>query len=126
MGSFFSALLDGVIGKTFNGEGHDCINEIVCYGIGNFYTARIDKYNPSLIQLACIIALRDELTERYSEKLESSSKCGKQPSASSSNSISLEYFEPFIVPIEREVLLHFNVKIIDKNEQGKRKINADN
>ncbi|GFH54905.1 hypothetical protein CTEN210_11381 [Chaetoceros tenuissimus] len=124
--SFFSALLDGIIDKTFNGESHRCINEIVCYGIGNFYTARMDKYNPSLIQLACIIALRDELTERYSEKLESSSKCEKQLSASSSNSISLVYFEPFIVPIEREVLLHFNVKIIDKNEQGKRKINADN
>lgn len=124
--SFFSALLDGVIDKTLKGEGHRCINEIVCYGIGNFYTARIDKYNPSLIQLACIIALRDMLTERYKEIVESSSKYGKDRSELSSNSISLVYFEPFIVPIEREVLLHFDVKIIDKNEQGKRKINTNN
>lgn len=124
--SFFSALLDGVIDKTLKGEGHRCINEIVCYGIGNFYTARIDKYNPSLIQLACIIALRDMITERYKEIVESSSKYGKDRSELSSNSISLVYFEPFIVPIEREVLLHFDVKIIDKNEQGKRKINTNN
>ena len=124
--SFFSALLDGVIDKTLKGEGHRCINEIVCYGIGNFYTARIDKYNPSLIQLACIIALRDMLTARYKEIVESSSKYEKDRSELSSNSISLVYFEPFIVPIEREVLLHFDVKIIDKNEQGKRKINTDN
>lgn len=124
--SVFSALLDGVIDKTLKGESHRFINEIVCYGIGNFYTARIDNYNPSLIQLACIIALRDMLTERYKEIAESSSKYEKDRSELSSNPISLVYFEPFIVPIEREVLLHFDVKIIDKNEQGKRKINTEN
>lgn len=124
--SVFSALLDGVIDKTLKGESHRFINEIVCYGIGNFYTARIDNYNPSLIQLACIIALREMLTERYKEIAESSSKYEKDRSELSSNPISLVYFEPFIVPIEREVLLHFDVKIIDKNEQGKRKINTEN
>jgi hypothetical protein len=124
------------------------VNEIICYGIGNFEGARDDRYNAPLIQLACVLALRDAFARRVidsrghinSNELNSIittcqnesesnqndqdevTEDGSSPSQRQQEPVSIVYYEPFIKTIEREILAHFHVKVLDSNEQGKRRI----
>ena len=124
------------------------VNEIICYGIGNFDGARDDRYNAPLVQLACVLALRDAFARRVlprrgqinSDELDSKTITGQNESVLNQGDqdgvigneivsierrqepVSILYFEPFIKTIEREILAHFHVKVLDSNEQGKRRI----
>ena len=98
------------------------IDEIICYGIGNFYGARDNRYNAPLVQLACVLALREALSKEANVDVSNDSQEELQLDV---DQVSIVYFEPFIKPIEREVLAHYHVKVLDSNEQGKRRIAKD-
>lgn len=124
------------------------VREIICYGIGNFSHARSHNYNAPLIQLVCVLLLRDmfavaqkEGTPRCSNEkqdetiMEKSNlqQSSSSPSLSLSNNYStqqelvpLYYFEPLIKPLEVQVLKHYHVKILDVNQQGKHSIHYEN
>jgi len=105
-------------------RGH--IDEIICYGIGNFYGARDNRYNAPLVQLACVLALREALSIQANvvESNDNSNKIQEELQLDV-DQVSIVYFEPFIKPIERELLAHYHVKVLDSNEQGKRRIAND-
>jgi hypothetical protein len=98
------------------------IDEIICYGIGNFYGARDNRYNAPLVQLACVLALREALSKEANVDVSNDSQEELQVDV---DQVSIVYFEPFIKPIEREVLAHYHVKVLDSNEQGKRRVAKD-
>jgi len=128
------------------------LDEIICYGIGNFdcssgSSLQSAKYNAPLIQLACVLLLRksfamqrhrldsrdedgdgnDNDNDGGGDNNDDADNCEDSSSDNISSSyerqqslVSMVYFEPFIQPIERQVLAHFHVQVLDKNEQGKR------
>jgi len=121
-------------------------DEIICYGIGNFYkkgSGSSKKYNSPLIQLSCVLLLREAFAhahKSYQSECDASLNHSHSHSQSQSHNNSVHsgkderlyqqqqdivpmvYFEPFINAIERDVLAHFHVQVLDVNEQGKRRI----
>ncbi|KAK9512258.1 hypothetical protein O3M35_000726 [Rhynocoris fuscipes] len=72
---------------------YDAFEEIVCYGIGNF-----SKSHAALYQLALLLQLKYHLK------------------------VPLHIYDPLFNTIEKEILEKLNLIIIDRNEEGKRKI----
>ena len=111
------------------------INEIICYGIGNFNGSSgssSTRYNAPMVQLACVLLLRRAFSKSCidivgaEEGSEGSGNDGTNihivPYEQQQGHVKMVYFEPFIQPIERKVLAYFHVQVLDKNEQGKRSI----
>jgi hypothetical protein len=101
------------------------LREIICYGIGNFdkvsaSTLQSTKFSSPMIQLSCALLLRKKL-EMQSPilEIEQSSSSAKEHQIL----IPMRYYEPLIKPIERKVLQHFQVELLE-NEQGKRPIRS--
>lgn len=113
-------LLSAVQNVEASVDSNKGIGEIVCYGIGNFSR----PYSPSMLQLACVLELRCELATMLA---------GGSVEKKSADEISVDmfrkkstvrmfYFEPQIISVERKTLEEFEVEIIERNEQGKRRI----
>lgn len=112
------------------------VDEIVCYGIGNFdITTSYSTYHSlpvPMVQLACILLLRHSLAVFKKDKLSSCNLTDIQQSKNREEQIllsysqqqrlvSMVYFEPCIRPIEKIVLSqYFNILILEENEMGKR------
>ncbi|KAG7358481.1 phosphotransferase KptA/Tpt1 domain containing protein [Nitzschia inconspicua] len=87
------------------------VEDVVCYGIGNFYAKRPTA---PLWQLALAVMLR----EYYSERLQMSRDPGNDTAV-----ISMNYFEPRMTAKERDFLQNtLQVHVIDQNERGFRTI----
>lgn len=100
------------------------IQEIICYGIGNFskgsgMTIPTSKYSSPIIQLACALLLRESLVFEAWKVVETGNMFKQYQ-----RHLPIRYFEPFMKPIERKVLEHFHVELLE-NEQGKRRILLD-
>jgi hypothetical protein len=98
------------------------VQEIICYGIGNFSkasysTLQSTSYSSPMIQISCALLLRKKLATK-SRILENDTQSLYEDHQSS---IPMRYYEPLINPVERKVLQHFNVELLE-NEQGKRQI----
>jgi len=120
------------------------IDEIVCYGIGTFFKSSdnmhsMKRYNPPLIQLACALVLRNYFAiyrkqinvamrsgdcDRHDNDKNLATNPQKLTYQEQQDIVPTYYFEPFIQPLERKVLNHFHVKVLDVNEQGKRRISV--
>jgi hypothetical protein len=98
------------------------VREMICYGIGNFgkiSASRLQttKYSSPMIQLSCALLLRKELTSQSGL-----SNYENDPlNEANQIYIPMRYYEPLIKPVERKVLQHFQVELLE-NEQGKRQI----
>lgn len=121
------------------------ICEIICYGIGNFSHSRSHNYNAPLIQLVCMLLLRENLaTQRtahpgpqHEQDTQTSSsdhgncmelKCEVLPNnhCRQQELVPIYYFEPLLQPVEAQVLKYYHVKVLDVNEQGKHSISQEN
>lgn len=129
------------------------IQEIVAYGIGNFATTTtaLSLFSPPLLQLACLLFLRRRYAAAATAPSQSSSNTIKDfqnegttttstaDSSSSSedamhnmsvfereqNQIPIYYYEPCILPIERELLeTVFYVHVLEGNDFGKRHVKS--
>jgi hypothetical protein len=74
------------------------ISQIVCYGIGNFWS----NQSAPLWQLACALAIRSHLQ------------------------VPMHYFDPCMSTQESELLLSKDVLVISENEKGKRLVQNNN
>jgi hypothetical protein len=77
-------------------EKEKSISQIVCYGIGNFWS----NQSAPLWQLACALAIRSSLQ------------------------VPMHYFDPCMSTQESELLLSKDVLVISENEKGKRLVNS--
>jgi hypothetical protein len=99
-------------------QGAAVLDQIVCYGIGNFYEGSYTS--PPMVQLACVLLLRRALS--CPDPVDSN--MSPEDFARDQSHLQMLYFEPNLHPIEERVLtkyLHMN--IITNNEKGKRAIN---
>lgn len=84
-----------------------CIRQIVCYGVGNFATTSTQHYAAPLWQLACVLCLQEELTQR-DEKFPP-----------------IFYYDPCTTSFEKEFLVqHCDVQVLEENERGKRSVDT--
>lgn len=125
------------------------VDEIICYGIGNFNNSSSTSYNAPLIQLACVLLLRQTFASKCIDRNRREKIDGDRnqngyrndcvnphdhdDDVNKSQNISYEmqqelvstvYFEPFIQPMEEKVLAYFHLQVLDKNEHGKRCIDT--
>ena len=147
------ALIDS-IHDAANAKGPRKLDEIICYGIGNFNsTSLTSRYNAPLIQLACVLILRRNFAlaslsennfdgDNDGDDNDGNDNDGDDNDDDGDNGgrksgirnisyeqqqklVSTVYFEPFILSVERVVLEYFHVKVLDINEHGKRCITRD-
>jgi len=82
------------------------VNEIVCYGIGNFARRKTSHYSAPLWQLALALQFRTILPK--------------------SNSTSMVYYDPLVTTIERQLLQdHYQIQVLSQNEKGMRNNNKN-
>mmetsp|Transcript_28284 Transcript_28284/g.83274 ORF Transcript_28284/g.83274 Transcript_28284/m.83274 type:complete len:260 (-) Transcript_28284:231-1010(-) len=93
-------------------------SEIICYGIGNFS----EPYSPSMLQLACVLQLRRELSAKQGDRIMETNDDFPMDTLGKKGELKIHYFEPEITPAERRMLADFGVEIIEINEEGKRRI----
>jgi 2'-phosphotransferase len=131
---FYSSLLAAAGCKTTRGDDDDLhvnnkddheekdevyastnkITDIVCYGIGNFFTKRISA---PMWQLALALLLRDHYCKHHH-----STKAGSS-GANDVNVVSISYFEPRITIQEQTFLEQtVHVHVIANNERGCRPV----
>ena len=120
------------------------INEIICYGIGNFAIEKLtSKHNqhvdfnassPPMVQLSCLLLIRKYLAmettsspqlvhdnEQLSRSISSSSSPCNLTFQEQQKLVPISYFEPLMKPVECKVLKEmFHVNILHQNERGKR------
>ena len=106
------------------------IREIVAYGIGNF---AIGKYQPPMLQLACLLLIRKcaactDFRKNQSTKQEEAAKNTDNISKTfeyEKTQVPIYYYEPCILPMEKELLEDtFHVHILDSNEMGKLSVES--
>lgn len=119
---FYQAVLEkcGKIDDDDNNNAKGTANEIVCYGVGNFYTAR-----PSapMWQLALAFLLREHYCNDE-ERIRRSTKGGKN-GRSGPDDVPMYYFEPRMTTKEQEYLEQkARVHVIADNERGCRPIGS--
>ena len=114
--------LRGVLGARFgngnNRGNHRGIRSVVCYGIGNFGTAR-----PSAPQwqLALALLLREHAGHNNDNDNDNTNN-DDNTNNNDNGGVAVHYFEPLMTDAEAEVLRNRNVEIIAENERGKRTI----
>lgn len=90
--------------RTMLLEEHQHLEQIVCYGIGNF-AAHPTSYRPPLVQLACALLLR-ELVRTWCP------------------SVLVVYYDPCTTAFEREFLDDHGFQVLTKNERGRRSVSV--
>jgi hypothetical protein len=95
------------------------LNEIVCYGIGNFYTKR---QSAPLWQLALALLIQNQGTIIGSEDdvCVERGEDGTSQATKSTNGTPMYYFDPKMTEEERLVLQQYHVAIIAENERACR------
>jgi hypothetical protein len=102
--SFFYKNLQAKLGET---DISISINQIVCYGIGNFFGS---SSSGPMWQLACAVSI---------------SHWYNSSSNSSNNIIPMYYFDPCMTPAEGEFLKSNSIDVIETNERGKRPVSHE-
>jgi hypothetical protein len=94
------------------------MNEIIAYGIGNFST---DRFKSSMLQLACLLLLR-RCAAANNLSTNDGNTCNELSFRDEQDRVPIHYYEPCILPIEKEILENeFYVNILDCNDMGKLK-----
>lgn len=104
------------------------MEEIICYGIGNFYTSRQSAPLWQLA-LALLISGRDKKRkehsirkEREEETNDSLPQHATNELANSINCVPMHYFDPKMTAKERKILEQFGVHMILENERACRDV----
>lgn len=71
------------------------VEQCICYGLGNISSSVISRY-----QFALLLLLRDHFR------------------------LNIDIFDPVFLPVELEYLAKFEIRVIDNNEEGLRKITS--
>lgn len=101
------------------GEEESMVQEVVCYGIGNFYTKRSSA---PLWQLALAVMLRDWLQERRQKK-EADFSPGNDATTTTTTTVPMSYFEPRMTAKEQAFLEdQLQIQVITDNERGCRSV----
>lgn len=95
-----TALYQEIVRETFEQDVQ--FEEILCYGLGNFSRTHTTYFSPSLWQLACLLQLRDDLP--------------------GDNANRVYFFDPKSSAFETEFLKTQQVIVLEKDDEGKRKI----
>mmetsp|Transcript_6731 Transcript_6731/g.10233 ORF Transcript_6731/g.10233 Transcript_6731/m.10233 type:complete len:300 (-) Transcript_6731:42-941(-) len=93
------------------------VDEIVCYGIGNF--SILDS--SAMWQLACALCIRKFLNEVQRNK---SGEESPQQSLRQSG-IEMTFFDPCTTDMEAKILEELQMKNLNKNERGKHFVNTN-
>ena len=91
-------------------------------------TSPSNFYSASMIQLSCILLIRKEVARRRRQQLNNSPQGEGErevtptlPYSKQQELVPMVYYEPYLKPIERDVLTqYFYVTILTTNERGKR------
>ncbi|KAK1742953.1 SRR1-like protein [Skeletonema marinoi] len=121
--------------ETKNEEGNDDddnesnqlnIREIVAYGIGNFATS---SFSAPMLQLACVLFLRRRaassiITDSNDDDNASNDNDIQDVFKREQDQVPIYYYEPCILPEERDLLEIFHVAVLEKNEFGKLRVQS--
>lgn len=86
--------------------------EILCYGVGNFSKTHTSYFSASMWQLTCLLQMRHDVALRQ-KQVEGTSR----PS-----NLDVYFYDPLSTAFEIEFLKRNNIRVIGKDEQGRRKI----